>query len=185
VIAKPCPTCHGEGRVLKERKLTVKIPPGIATGQRLRIQGEGESGVAGGPPGDLYVVVQVQDHEFLQREGNDLLCDISVAFTTLALGGELKVAGLGEEQESLKVPEGTATGTMFRLRGKGLPDVSGRGRGDLRITVHANVPKKLTKEQRQVLEQFAKTLPAEKSEPRPLSAQDDRNIFDRVKDIFG
>ena len=87
VIAKPCPTCHGEGRVLKERKLTVKIPPGIATGQRLRIQGEGESGVAGGPPGDLYVVVQVQDHEFLQREGNDLLCDISVAFTTLALGG--------------------------------------------------------------------------------------------------
>jgi molecular chaperone DnaJ len=185
VIAKPCTTCHGEGRVVKERKLTAKIPPGIATGQRLRIQGEGESGVAGGPPGDLYVVVQVQDHAFFERDANDLVCNVSVAFTTLALGGEIKVPGLGDESESLKVPEGTPTGTMFRLRGKGLPDVSGRGKGDLRVTVHANVPKKLTKEQRQVLEQFAKTLPAEKSEPRPLSAQDDRNIFERVKDIFG
>jgi molecular chaperone DnaJ len=186
VIAKPCATCHGEGRIVKERKLTVKIPPGIATGQRLRIQGEGESGVAGGPPGDLYVVVQVQDHAFFQRDGNDLVFDVSVPFTTLALGGEIKVPSLGDDKEAVKVPEGTATGTMFRLRGKGLPDVSGRGKGDLRVTVHANVPKKLTKEQRQVLEQFAKTLPADKNDAHPLTNDaDDRGIFERVKDIFG
>jgi molecular chaperone DnaJ len=185
VIAKPCATCHGEGRVMKERKLTVKIPPGIATGQRLRIQGEGEHGVGGGPAGDLYVVVQVQDHAFFRRDDNDLLCDVSVNFTTLALGGEIKVPGLGDDKESVKVPEGTPTGTTFRVRGKGLPDVSGRGKGDLRVTVHAAVPKKLTKDQRHALEQLANALPPDKAEPRPIDEQDDRNIFERVKDIFG
>ncbi len=185
VIAKPCTTCHGEGRVAKERKLTVKIPAGIATGQRLRLQGEGEHGVLGGPPGDLYVVVQVQDHEFFEREGNDLSCDIPVHFPTLAMGGELRVVTVLGDTETVKVPEGTATGTTFRLRGKGMPDVSGRGKGDMLVTVHASVPKKLTKEQRQLMEQFAGSLPAEKFEPHAPGAQDDRNIFERVKDIFG
>jgi molecular chaperone DnaJ len=185
IIAKPCAVCHGEGRVMKDRKLTVKIPAGIDTGQRLRIQGEGEHGVQNGPPGDLYVVVQVQDHAFFRREGNDLYCEMPLHFPTLALGGEIKVATLGEP-ESLKVPEGTTTGTTFRLRGKGLPDVSGRGKGDLFVTVHATTPKKLTKEQRQLLESLARSLPAEKFEPRRTGeVVEDKNIFDRVKDIFG
>jgi molecular chaperone DnaJ len=186
IIAKPCAVCHGEGRVMKDRKLTVKIPAGIDTGQRLRIQGEGEHGVQNGPPGDLYVVVQVQDHAFFRREGNDLYCEMPLHFPTLALGGEIKVATLLGEPEPLKVPEGTVTGTTFRLRGKGLPDVAGRGKGDLFVTVHATTPKKLTKEQRQLLESLARSLPPEKFEPRRNGeTHEDKNIFDRVKDIFG
>ncbi len=186
IIARPCAVCHGEGRVMKDRKLTVKIPGGIDTGQRLRIQGEGEHGVQNGPPGDLYVVVQVQDHAFFRREGNDLYCEMPLHFPTLALGGEIKVATLLGEPEPLKVPEGTVTGTTFRLRGKGLPDVAGRGKGDLFVTVHATTPKKLTKEQRQLLESLARSLPPEKFEPRRNGeTHEDKNIFDRVKDIFG
>jgi molecular chaperone DnaJ len=186
VIAKPCAACHGQGRVPKDRKLTVRIPPGIATGQRLRLQGEGEHGTLGGPPGDLFVVIQVQDHPFFKRDGNDLYCEIPVNFPTLALGGEIRVPTVVGESEPLKVPDGTPTGTTFRLRGKGLPDVSGRGKGDLLVTVQASVPKKLTKEQRQLIEQLAKALPQEKFEPRHADGEhDERNLFERVKDIFG
>jgi molecular chaperone DnaJ len=186
VIATPCPTCHGEGRVAKDRKLTVRIPAGIATGQRLRLQGEGEHGVQGGPPGDLFVVVQVREHPFFRRDGNDLYCEIPVSFPTLALGGEIRVPTALDEHEPLKVPEGTATGTTFRLRGKGMPDVSGRGKGDMLVTVQATVPRKLNKEQRALLEQLAKALPIDKFEPRQTDAEhDDRNLFERVKDIFG
>jgi len=184
IIAKPCETCGGAGRVNHERKITVKIPAGIATGQRLRLSGEGESGAAGGPPGALYVVIQVQDHEFLQRDGNDLHCEIPVNFTTLALGGEVVVPGLLEEQQTVSVPPGTQSGATFRVRGKGMPDVSGRGRGDLLVRVAVSVPKKLSREQRQALEQLAKALPAEKFEPTRTES-DDKGIFDRVKDIFG
>ena len=119
----------------KERKLTVKIPAGIATGQRLRLSGEGESGGAGGPAGDLYVVMHVQDHSFFHRDGNDLFCEIPLNFSTLALGGEITIPTL-EGHDTFKIPEGTQTGTVFRLRGRGMPDVTGRGgRGDLLITV--------------------------------------------------
>lgn len=185
VIAKPCATCRGEGRVANNRKLTVKIPAGIATGQRMRLQGEGEHGVLGGPPGDLFVVVQVQEHEFFRRDGNDLYCEIPVNFTTLALGGEIRIPSLLGEPDTFKVPEATPTGTTFRLRSKGLPDVSGRGKGDLLVTVQASVPRKLNKEQRHLLEQLAKALPAEKFEPRRTEPENDRNLFERVKDIFG
>ena len=159
VIAKPCATCHGQGRVPKDRKLTVRIPAGISTGQRLRLQGEGEHGALGGPPGDLFVVIQVQDHAFFRRDGNDLYCEIPVNFPTLALGGEIRVPSVLGDPEPLKVPEGTATGTTFRLRGKGMPDVSGRGKGDLLVTVQASVPRKLTKDQRRLLDELAKALP--------------------------
>ena len=184
VIKNPCQTCQGEGRVTKERRLTVKIPAGIATGQRLRLVGEGEQGAAGGPPGDLYVVVQVQEHEFFRRDGNDLYCEIPVSFTTLALGGEISVPVLLGGHETLDVAAGTATGTTLRLRNKGMPDVSGRGRGDLLVTLQVTVPKKLTREQRSLLEQLAKSLPAEKFEPKSRESED-KNIFERVKDIFG
>ena len=161
IVASPCQTCRGAGRVSRERKLTVKIPAGIATGQQLRLQGEGESGTLGGPAGHLYVVVQVQEHKFFRRDGNNLFCEIPVNFTTVALGGEIQVPTL-DGTEPVKVPEGTQTGTTLRLRGKGMPDVNGRGRGDLFATVQVQTPKKLNREQRRLLEQLAKALPAEK-----------------------
>ena len=170
-----------------DRKITVKIPPGIATGQQLRLQGEGEAGTGGGPPGHLYVVVHVQEHEFFRRDGNNLFCEIPVNFTTVALGGEIQVPTL-DGTENVKVPEGTQTGTTLRLRAKGMPDVGGRGRGDLFATVQVKTPKKLTREQRRLLEQLASALPAEQFEPRPRredDSQDERNLFDRVKDMFG
>lgn len=184
VITRPCGTCRGHGRVTRERKLTVKIPAGIASDQRLRLYGEGEHGVGGGPPGDLYVVIHVQDHEFFRRDGNDLFCEIPVNFPTLAIGGEIAVPTL-DGPESVKVPEGTQTGTTFRLRGRGMPEVSGRGRGDLMVTVQAITPRKLTREQRKLLDQLAQALPKDKFEPRARDEHEDRNLFDRVKDIFG
>ena len=184
-IAKPCQTCHGAGRVTQERKIKVKIPPGISDGQQLRLQNEGEAGASGGPAGHLYVVIHVQEHEFFRREGNHLFCEVPVNFTTLALGGEIVVPTL-DGPERTKVPDGTQTGTTLRLRGKGMPDVNGRGRGDLLVTVQVQTPKKLNKEQRHLLEQLAKALPKEQFEPRaPGGEQDDRNLFDRVKDMFG
>jgi molecular chaperone DnaJ len=185
VIANPCKTCRGAGRTTEERKLTVKIPAGIDNGQQLRLQGEGESGTKGGPAGNLYVVVHVQEHAFFRRDGVNLFCEIPVNFTTLALGGEIMVPTLDGEQATI-VPEGTQTGTTLRLRGKGLPDVGGRGRGDLFATVQCQTPKKLNKEQRKLLQQLADLLPKEKFEPRARAeAQDERNLFDRVKDMFG
>ncbi|MCC7418134.1 MAG: molecular chaperone DnaJ [Acidobacteria bacterium] len=184
-IEKPCQACRGAGRVTRERQITVKIPPGIATGQQLRLQNEGEAGAAGGPPGHLYVVVHVREHEFFRREGMNLFCEIAVNFTTLALGGEIQVPTL-DGTEKVKVPEGTQTGTTLRLRGKGMPEVGGRGRGDILATVQGATPKKLTRDQRRLLEQLAALLPQEKFEPRaPGEGEDDRNLFDRVKDMFG
>jgi len=185
IITKPCPACRGQGRTEKRRKLTVKIPAGIASGQRLRLHGEGEGGVQGGPPGDLYVFVEVADHEFFRRDGNDLICEVPLNFTTLALGGTIDVPTL-DGTESFKIPEGTQSGATFRLRGKGMPDVSGRGRGDLYFAAQAVTPKKLSKDQRALLEQLSKALPKEKFEPRVREAGgDEKNIFDKVKDIFG
>lgn len=184
VIAHPCTTCRGGGRIEKERKLTVRIPAGIATGQRMRLTGEGEAGPNGGPAGDLYVVVHVQDHPFFERDGNDLHCEIPLNFPTLALGGEIRIPTL-EGEQPFTLPEGTQSGATFRLRGKGMPDVSGRGHGDLVVTVKVLTPKKLTKEQKKLVEQLAAALPHEKFEPTPVDEQDDKGIFERVKDIFG
>jgi molecular chaperone DnaJ len=127
----------------------------------------------------------VQEHEFFRRDGVNLFCEVPVNFTTLALGGEIQVPTL-DGSETVKVGEGTQTGTTLRLRGKGMPEVNGRGRGDLFATVQVQIPKKLSKEQRQLMEQLAKALPKDKFEPRAHDeAQDERNLFDRVKDMFG
>jgi molecular chaperone DnaJ len=185
IISSPCTTCRGTGRVQQTRKLTVKIPAGIASGQRLRLSAEGEAGAGGGPAGDLYVVVHVQEHPFFHRDGNDLFCEIPLNYTTLALGGEITIPSL-EGEQTLKIPEGTQTGATFRLRGKGMTDVvAGRSRGDLLVTVKVVTPRKLTKEQRKVLEQLADALPKEKFEPTPRDEHEDRGLFERVKDIFG
>jgi molecular chaperone DnaJ len=183
VITKPCTACRGAGRIEKERKLTVRIPAGIATGQRLRLTGEGEAGPGGGPPGDLYVVIHVQEHSFFQREGNDLHCEIPVQYPTLALGGAIQVPTL-EGHEAFTVPEGTESGATLTLRGRGMPDVTGRGRGDLLLTVKVVTPKKLSRDQKKILEQLAATLPEENFAPTP-NAEGDKGLFERVKDIFG
>jgi molecular chaperone DnaJ len=137
-------------------------------------------------PQDSGCVIHVEEHPFFRRDGNDLHCEIPVNFTTLALGGEIQVPSIEgpDVREKLKIPEGTATGTVFRLRGKGMPDVSGRGRGDLLVTVQAITPRKLTKEQRKLLEQLAALLPPQEFEPVRREPEE-RNIFDKVKDIFG
>ena len=182
VISRPCQACRGAGRVGRERKITAKIPAGIATGQRLRLYGEGEHGTAGGPAGDLYVVVHVQEHEFFHREGDDLYCEMPIAFPKLALGGEVRVPIVNGE-ETIKVSPGTQPGTRFKLRGKGMPNVSGRGHGDLYVIARVGVPKKLTKEQRRLLEELAAAMPAE-----PVDADGDgadKPFFEKVKDIFG
>ena len=185
IIAKPCAACHGAGMVARERKITVKIPPGISNGQQLRLQDEGEAGAGAGPAGHLFVVIHVLEHEFFRREGNNLFCEIPVNFTTLALGGEIQVPTL-DGPEVVKVPDGTQTGTTLRLRGKGMPDVNGRGRGDLFATVQVQTPRKLTKDSKRLLEQLANELPKEGFKPRPhADEQDERNLFDRVKDMFG
>ncbi|HXH25521.1 MAG TPA: DnaJ C-terminal domain-containing protein, partial [Vicinamibacterales bacterium] len=128
--------------------------------------------------------IHVQEHPFFHRDGNDLYCEIPVNFPTLALGGEIRIPTL-EGEESFTVPEGTESGATFRLRGRGLPDVGGQGRGDLMVTLKVRTPKKLTREQRKLLEQLASVLPKERFEPTPVSEQSEKGLFDRVKDIFG
>jgi molecular chaperone DnaJ len=184
IVTKPCATCRGAGRVQQEKKLSVRIPAGIATGQRLRLTAEGEAGPSGGPAGDLYVVVHVQDHPFFQRDGNDLYCEVPLNFPTLALGGKIRVPTL-DGDEPFSVPAGAQSGTTFRLRGRGMPDVSGHGHGDLLVTVKVQTPKKLNKEQKALLEQLAASLPREQFEPIPAGEHADKGLFDRVKDIFG
>jgi molecular chaperone DnaJ len=184
VITKPCTDCRGHGQVAKQRKLTVRIPAGIASGQRLRLYGEGEAGALGGSAGDLYVVVHVQEHDVFRRDGDDLLCRVAVTFPILALGGEIPVPTLGGH-EKLTIPEGTQSGQVFRLRGKGMSAVTGRGRGDLQVLVEVVTPRKLSREQRTLLEQLAKTMPVEKLQPSKRQETDeDKGVFTRVKDIF-
>ena len=181
IVATPCATCGGEGHVEQQRKLSVTIPAGISSGQRLRLQGEGEGGTRSGPAGDLYVVIFVQEDERFTRDGNDLHAEADVPFTTLALGGEIAVPGI-DDPHPLTIPEGSATGSTFRLKNKGMPDVSGRGKGDLMVTVRGTTPRKLSREQRELLEKLHATFsPAEVADRR----DDDKGIFDKVKDIFG
>jgi molecular chaperone DnaJ len=184
VISKPCQACRGAGRVGRERKITAKIPAGIATGQRLRLYGEGEHGSAGGPPGDLYVVVHVQDHDVFHREEDDLYCHLTVSYPMLAMGGTAQVPTMmGDEQ--IKIPAGTQIGARFKLRGKGMPNVSGRGHGDLYAITRLAIPKTLTKEQKHLLEELAKTMPQETLETSESDEAAAKPFFEKVKDIFG
>lgn len=185
VIASPCGTCRGAGRVTRERKLTVRIPAGVATGQRMRLSGEGEHGTGGGPQGDLYVVFHVAEHEFFHREGDDLHCEVPVQFTTLALGGTVNVPTL-DGTHPLEIPEGTQPGTSLRVRGKGMPNVSGRGHGDLHVIVGVQVPRKPSREVREALEALRAVLPADTGNARAADrSSDDKPFFERVKDMFG
>ena len=179
IIKERCPDCRGQGRVEREHTIELRIPPGVDTGTRLRVQGEGEPGANGGPAGDLYVVLEVKDHPFFERRGADLYCTIPLSVAQASLGTELQVPGLNGE-ERLKIPEGTQSGAVFRVKAKGLPDPHGGGRGDLYYHMRVITPTKLTKEQRKLLEQLDATL---KVENKP--AERGSSLFDKVKDIFG
>jgi molecular chaperone DnaJ len=175
VIKNPCPDCKGTGRVEREKQLEVKIPAGVETGSRLRVSGEGEAGTQGGTSGDLYVVIHVAEHDQFERQGSNLYEAVPITFAQAALGAEIIVKTL-DEDEKVKVPMGTQTGTVFRLRGKGMPVLGGRGRGDLFVSVTVITPTTLTREQRRLLEQLAEV------ENKDL---ENKGLVDKVRDIFG
>ncbi len=154
VIDAPCTACHGSGRVQRRRKLEVKIPPGVDTGSRLRVPGEGEAGEKGGPSGDLYVEIYVKPHSIFTRQENDIIMEVTVSFTQAALGDEIVVPTLDGKAE-MKIPPGTQNGHVFRLRGKGFPSLHMSGRGDQLVKIKVDVPTKLTERQKQLLKEFA------------------------------
>jgi molecular chaperone DnaJ len=154
VVSSPCQTCSGSGRVRKTRDRPVKIPAGADTGQRLRLVGEGDAGERGGPAGDLYLVIYVRDHEIFDRRGNDIYCEIPLSMARAALGGSIPIPVIGG-MEDLKISEGTQPGQVYTLKGKGLPDINGRGKGDEHVVIKVQIPHRLTAEQRELLKQFA------------------------------
>jgi len=176
IIEKPCQKCRGEGRVERSSRIKLKIPGGIREGTRLRSAGNGEAGIGGGPAGDLYVVVHIKEHSIFHREGDDLYCDVPIPFSVAALGGEIDVPTL-EGKANLKVPAGTQSGQMFKLRAKGISNVNGRSHGDLFARLIVEVPSRLNPEQRRKLEEFAALCGEENTPMR-------KSFFDRAKEFF-
>ena len=175
IIRNPCKECKGQGRVEKEKTLEIKIPAGVETGSRLRVSGEGEGGVNGGPSGDLFVVIHVKEHDTFERQGANLYSAVPISFAQAALGADIKVKTLDGE-EDLNVPAGTQTGTVFRIKSQGMPELGGRGRGDLFVAVTLITPKSLSKEQRKLLEQLAEVEDTQFN---------DESFMDKVRNIFG
>lgn len=176
-IKHKCSTCGGTGKIKKRRKIHVKIPAGIDDGQQLRVSGQGEPGINGGPPGDLYVVFHVRDHEFFERDGEDIYCEMPITFAQAALGDDVEVPTL-HGKVKLKVPAGTQTGTKFRLKGKGVPNVRGYGIGDQHVIIRVITPTKLSDKQKQLLREFA-----EASGKVPSGGPED-SFFSKVKRAF-
>ncbi|HEX7157608.1 MAG TPA: molecular chaperone DnaJ [Edaphobacter sp.] len=176
LVVDPCKVCHGETRVQTEHKILVKVPAGVEEDTRIRYQGEGEAGRFGGPSGDLYVVLSVKEHKFFEREGDDLHCVIPISFPQAALGTEVEIPTL-EGPEMLRIPEGTQSRREFRLRGKGVPHLNARGKGDLIVTINVQTPTKLTKQQKELLRQLGETMAVEDA-PHPAG------VFEKVKEIF-
>ncbi len=179
VLRDPCPNCRGAGRTERDRSLDVEIPAGVETGMRVRLPGEGEAGINAGPRGDLYVLVEVREHPFFDRKGTEMFCTVPITITQAALGAEIRVPTMSGE-EKLKIPEGTQSGHVFRLKGKGLPSPHGHGRGSLHVRVAVVTPDKLSREQKRLLEELAATFDHDN---RP--AERNSSLFEKVKDIFG
>ena len=175
-IADPCTACRGEGLQAKKHTIMVKVPAGVEQETRIRYQGEGEAGRFGGPAGDLYVVLSVKPHKFFERDGDDLHCVLPISFPQAALGAELQIETL-EGPATVKIPEGTQSGRAFKLRGKGVPHLNSRGKGDLVVEVRVATPSKLNKEQRDLLRQLSETMTVENT---PTS----RGLFEKMKEIF-
>jgi molecular chaperone DnaJ len=177
MIEDPCTKCTGAGRITKERTLSVNIPPGVEDGTRIRLAGEGEAGLRGGPAGDLYIFLSIKPHEFFQRDGADIFCRVPISMTTAALGGEIEVPTVNGAASRVKVPEGSESGKQFRLKGKGMPVLRSKVTGDMYIQIDVETPKKLTRRQRELLEEFEHESHKDTS---PASA----GFFARVKDFF-
>ncbi|MDX2257757.1 MAG: molecular chaperone DnaJ [Hyphomicrobiaceae bacterium] len=177
VIDDPCPSCSGAGRVTRERTLSVSIPPGVEDGTRIRLAGEGEAGLRGGPAGDLYIFLSIKPHAFFQRDGSDLFCKVPIAMTTAALGGQVEVPTLEGQLTRVKIPDGTPTGKQFRLKGKGMPVLRSKAFGDLYIQVEVETPKNLTRRQRELLEEFDR-------ESRNDTSPDSHGFFARMMEFF-
>ena len=175
-VEKACSACGGDGRMAKNTKLNVRIPPGVDTGSRLRSSGNGEAGLAGGSAGDLYIVLSIKEHELFERQGEDLFCEIPIKFTLATLGGSIEVPTL-TGKASLKIPAATQSGTTFRLRGKGMPSLRGGRQGDQLIRVQVEVPQTLSGEQRKILEEFAR-VSGDADEPTS------RSFFEKAKKFF-
>ncbi len=178
VIDSPCPACSGAGRVTRERTLSVNIPPGVEDGTRIRLAGEGEAGVRGGPPGDLYIFLSLASHEFFQRDGADLHCRVPVSMVTAALGGEFEVPSIDGSKSRVKVPAGTQSGRRFRLQSKGMPVLRSKQTGDMYVQVVVETPQNLTRKQRELLAEFEK-LSSRDTQP------ESSGFFSKVKDFFG
>ena len=174
-IKDACETCHGRGRNKKREKLSVKVPAGIDEGQRLKLSGQGDSGLNGGPAGDLYVLIHIQEHEFFKREDYDVLCEVPISFSQAALGTEIEVPTLGG-RVSMKIPEGTQAGQKMKLRNKGITKLGGYGFGDQIITIHVETPSKLSKEQKEIFQKLAEI----ERTSNPMT----KGFFDRVKELF-
>ena len=178
VISDPCQECHGAGRVQKERTLAVNIPAGVEDGTRIRLAGEGEAGMHGGPNGDLYIFLSIDTHELFQRDGADLFCRVPISLTTAALGGAIEVPTLAGTRVKVKIPEGSQSGRQFRLGDKGMPVLHARQHGDLYIQISIETPVKLTKKQKELLREFEEAS-SEKNNP------ESSGFFSRVKDFLG
>jgi molecular chaperone DnaJ len=177
VIETPCSACNGSGRVTKERTLSVTIPSGVEDGTRIRLASEGEAGLRGGPPGDLYIFLSIKPHEFFQRDGADLFCRVPIAMTTAALGGEIEVPTIDGGRSRVKIPEGSETGKQFRLKAKGMPVLRSKQVGDMYVQVAVETPQKLTKRQRELLQEFEQ-LSSKDTQPEAVG------FFGKVKDFF-
>jgi molecular chaperone DnaJ len=178
VIDNPCPTCSGSGRTTRERTLSVNIPAGVEDGTRIRISGEGEAGLRGGPAGDLYIFLSLASHAFFQRDGADLHCRVPISMVAAALGGEFEVPTIDGGKTRVKVPEGTQSGRRFRLQAKGMPVLRARQVGDMYVQVMVETPQKLTKRQRELLSEFEKLS---SQDTHPESA----GFFGKVKEFLG
>jgi len=178
IIDDPCASCHGAGRVTRERTLSVNIPAGVEDGTRIRLAGEGEAGLRGGPAGDLYIFLSIKPHAIFQRDGADLFCRVPIGLTSAALGGEIEVPTLNGEKSRVKIPEGTQTGKQFRLKGKGMSVLRSRDFGDLYIQVLVETPQKLTARQRELLMEFER-------ESSGATHPETAGFFGRVKDFLG
>jgi molecular chaperone DnaJ len=177
IISDPCGDCGGKGRVVKERQLSVSIPAGVEDGTRIRLAGEGEAGLRGGPAGDLYIFLSIKPHEFFQRDGADIFCRVPISMTTAALGGQIDVPTIDNGKTRVKVPEGTESGKQFRLKGKGMPVLRSKVTGDMYIQVEVETPKSLNARQRQLLEEFERESNRETS---PHSS----GFFAKMKEFF-
>jgi molecular chaperone DnaJ len=176
IVDKPCRPCAGSGRRERSVKITIKIPPGVDTGSRLRSSGNGEAGAQGAPPGDLYIVLHVKPHEIFQRDGDDLICEVPISFAQAALGGDMVVPTLAAPA-TVKVPPGTQSGAVFRLKGRGIKNVQGYGQGDLLARVQVEIPTHLNSSQKAKLEEFARSCD---ETVHPIS----KSFFDRAKNLF-